>query len=539
MGRTAASITRLGRRWLAAAALCGCLLAPAVAESTIIAIGDVHGAFAEFEALLRGIGLIDAEHRWRGGDTKLVSLGDLLDRGPDSRRVMDLLRDLQAQAPAAGGQVHVLLGNHEAMNLIGDLRDVSAAEFAAYANDEPTTAASAPPVDRPVGYAEHRRAFAPGGDYGAWLLGLPAVLQIGDTLFMHGGLTPATAALGVAGINARVTADLRAAIAAGHTTTADTRAAYPLLGGGGPLWYRGLTSCHPLIEGDRIDAVLKALNARRMVVGHTPTPSRAIEARHDGRVIAIDTGMLRAFYRGQPRALRIEGERLAALDENGKVSALATPTGVRSGNDAAEAQIAAALARATPSGVDAATGLLQFDLEGTRFEARFVATGERAARRATALWRLDRLLGVALTPLTITYRLNGKSGYLYLVHGKWMPETRRAERGLSRPNHCTSSGGYAVLAAFDALTRSKPRRGEFLSYNTRNWRIRVTEQHETFGTQRKVLDYGDDARLPLALRKRLQQLDAETLQQRLGDWLPERELRALLSRRDKLLEWAS
>ena len=90
----------------------------------VVAFADVHGAYAELLGLLRETGIVDAQDHWAAGNTHLVSLGDLLDRGADSRKVMDLLMRLQGEAPAAGGQVHVLLGNHEAMNLLGDLRYV-------------------------------------------------------------------------------------------------------------------------------------------------------------------------------------------------------------------------------------------------------------------------------------------------------------------------------------------------------------------------------------------------------------------------------
>ena len=91
--------------------------------SRVVAIGDIHGAYDEFTGLLRAVGLVDGDLHWQGGNTHLVSLGDLVDRGAGSKQVMDLLMRLQEQAEAAGGRVHVLLGNHELMNLTGDLRD--------------------------------------------------------------------------------------------------------------------------------------------------------------------------------------------------------------------------------------------------------------------------------------------------------------------------------------------------------------------------------------------------------------------------------
>ena len=99
----------------------------------IIAVGDVHGDYEQFTAVLASAGLIDGNGNWTGGKTHLVQTGDVVDRGPDSRAVMDLLMKLEKQAAAAGGAVHALIGNHEAMNVYGDLRYVSPGEFASYA----------------------------------------------------------------------------------------------------------------------------------------------------------------------------------------------------------------------------------------------------------------------------------------------------------------------------------------------------------------------------------------------------------------------
>jgi len=102
----------------------------------VVAFGDVHGAYDELVALLRTTGLVGEDLKWTGGTTVAVSLGDLLDRGPDSRRVMDLLMRLQGEAQAAGGRLHVILGNHETMNLLGDLRYLVAEDYAGFAADE-------------------------------------------------------------------------------------------------------------------------------------------------------------------------------------------------------------------------------------------------------------------------------------------------------------------------------------------------------------------------------------------------------------------
>ncbi len=102
----------------------------------VVAVSDVHGAYDSMITTLGRAGVLGEEQAWNGGSTHLVITGDILDRGPDSRRVMDLLMRIEGEALDAGGRVHLLLGNHEVMNLVGDLRYVSKGEYAAFADDE-------------------------------------------------------------------------------------------------------------------------------------------------------------------------------------------------------------------------------------------------------------------------------------------------------------------------------------------------------------------------------------------------------------------
>src|SRR5258706_9260253 len=87
----------------------------------VVAIGDIHGDFDAFVGILQRARLVDPRNRW-SGNSILVQTGDFLDRGPKARAVMDLLMALQRDAPRQSGRVVVLMGNHEAMNIYGDLR---------------------------------------------------------------------------------------------------------------------------------------------------------------------------------------------------------------------------------------------------------------------------------------------------------------------------------------------------------------------------------------------------------------------------------
>ena len=205
----------------------------------IVAIADIHGALDSFTSILRETGLIDADSHWSGGDALLVQTGDFTDRGPEVRACMDLLMRLQEEAPAQGGEVIVTLGNHEAMNLIGFLRDTTPDDPAAFVDDDSedrrdeayelwtemrrrradsldqSEPQSTPEVRQawdeahPLGYVERMAAFGPDGRYGRWLRTLPTLVRIDDAIFMHAGLNPTYGDDSVDELNELISGDLQ------------------------------------------------------------------------------------------------------------------------------------------------------------------------------------------------------------------------------------------------------------------------------------------------------------------------------------------
>ena len=90
----------------------------------IVVVGDLHGAYDNFVMILKQTGLVDDLLQWKGGKTHLVQMGDILDRGDRARDIFDLLIRLEKDAKSAGGFVHVLIGNHEEMNLSDTAFDI-------------------------------------------------------------------------------------------------------------------------------------------------------------------------------------------------------------------------------------------------------------------------------------------------------------------------------------------------------------------------------------------------------------------------------
>ena len=303
----------------------------------IVAIGDIHGAYDRFVAILRAANLLDTRDRWIGQKTVLIQTGDIVDRGPDSRKAIDLIRKLERDAPRAGGRVYALLGNHELARLIDDWRYVSAGEFDAFKTGDSTDlrdraiavlgaeaekqAKAAGKTwnadeyrakfikDIPLGYLEMRQAFGPMGDYGKWVRARPTVARVNGILFMHGGISPMVAPMGCEGINLAVRKDLASLPlpleqAAMLFSSSET----------GPLWYRGLASDPEAKLGPELDATLMQMQARAIVFGHTTTPGRIV-TRLGGRIIQIDSGMVAGqFYPGGvPSALEFVGDKATVI----------------------------------------------------------------------------------------------------------------------------------------------------------------------------------------------------------------------------------
>ncbi len=274
----------------------------------IVAVGDLHGAYEEFTAVLKGTNLIDEALHWKGGRTHLVQIGDIIDRGPEARRIYDLLNNLEREAEEAGGRVHMLIGNHEAMALMGISFDyegfITVEQFTSFLPD----------LYRRRLVAEFRKKAGPDGDlnlfwkrlissdvraqslymqslrehYGRWIASHNTVIKINDVVFVHGGLNDRYSAWPLDRLNRTVSDELMSFVAGTPQPT------HVLYDGEGPLWYRDLAVKSEDVMNSELDTVLANLKASTLVVGHTPTAgSRSLESltRFSRRLWIIDTGI--------------------------------------------------------------------------------------------------------------------------------------------------------------------------------------------------------------------------------------------------------
>lgn len=583
--------------------------------SRVVAVSDIHGDYNAMVMTFQKAGVIDTDLHWVGGETQLVITGDLLDRGPDSRQVMDLIMRLEGEATDVGGRVHQLIGNHEVMNLVGDLRYVDLHEYAAFADDESakerekwfqqykriqtastgnseqadgrdeTVLLAAFDALAPPGFFGHRRAFRADGKYGKWLLEKPLMIVIDGTAFVHGGLSPYVAEHGLEGVNGILKTELRhylaeinsledlgllSPIVAFHDhkdvlaaaietqqidgpALASAKAIIALKkssihGSKSPLWYRGTVGCSEIVENDLLQSALDQIGANRVVIGHTPTLTRQILQRMNGRVFEIDTGMNKAAYKGSGNALVIEDGVLTVINEDGSSNSppLVHPrrVGYRSSDISADDLLEMlSIGEITRTMTDEkGTTIVQIEMAGNSIFAAFTENPRRTGQiPELAAYKLDLMLGLDLVPVTVLRDVGRKTGTLQFLPAARKTEPERAASNSGGGAWCPLSKQWNAMYIFDALIFNVGRLPETMLYSPDNWQLFSMTHGEAFRNSKDRPAYLRKIELNVTPSwvTALEELTDERLQKEFDSILRKRELSALRKRRDRLIREAS
>jgi hypothetical protein len=236
-------------------------------------VADTHGEFEIATELLISHRIIDETLSWSFGKGQLVFLGDVFDRGANHTELLWLIYKLEAEAARAGGAVHLVLGNHETMVLLGDDR---------YLHPK------YPQSTRTLNAPSYAALWGKNSILGRWLRTKASVMKIGDYLCVHGGLGPEL-------VSRKLTLDIinstvRDALGSRHALPQPLAENLTfIMGPDGPLWYRGYfdetgSGAARATSAD-VTAVLKHFNAKRILVGHTRVPT--ISSLYDGKAIAV------------------------------------------------------------------------------------------------------------------------------------------------------------------------------------------------------------------------------------------------------------
>ena len=233
----------------------------------IAVFSDVHGQFSLMQKLLLQHNIIDENNHWQFGKGHLVIPGDIFDRGKYVTESLWFLYKLQHQAQLAGGDLHLLLGNHEVMILNDDYRYLHP-KYISVSKQLNTSTSDL--------YAENTVL-------GSWLRNKNVVIKINNNLYTHGGLHPdlVNMQISLAEINQFFSNSL---VAKDNIPAAEIE--NYLHGADGPIWYRGYFSNIDIVQ---LDKLLTYYQAERIIVGHTS--HNEIIAKHKQRIIGVDSSI--------------------------------------------------------------------------------------------------------------------------------------------------------------------------------------------------------------------------------------------------------
>lgn len=237
----------------------------------VIALSDTHGQYDILFTLLKNQRIIDGEGNWIQGDAHLVMTGDMFDRGHQVNEVLWLLYQLDQQASAAGGRLHLLMGNHEQMVLRGDLRYI-----------HPRYELASELLKRP-----YDKLYDSSSELGQWLRSKHTLVKINDTLFLHGGISQEWVDRGLTISKANQL--YRQNLEKSKTEIKQDELLNFLFFSSGPTWYRGYFS--DSFTETELDSILAFLKVNRIVVGHTS--QERVLGLFNNKVLAVDSSIKR------------------------------------------------------------------------------------------------------------------------------------------------------------------------------------------------------------------------------------------------------
>ncbi|MEK7225175.1 MAG: metallophosphoesterase [Bacteroidota bacterium] len=215
-----------------------------------LAISDIEGSFRVFRKLLQANGVIDSNYNWTFGEGHLVLTGDFFDRGMQVTETLWLIYSLEEKAKAAGGYVHFILGNHEIMNMSGDIRYVH-------------------PKYKDIAVLLGERyedLYGENSELGRWLRTKNIAERVGDVLYIHGGISTE---MNNMNITLQELNELTRPWYHDSTFRYDDGRLDVIYGDAGPFWYRGYYKNPSKTVKQQVDSTLTKFNVKHIATGHT------------------------------------------------------------------------------------------------------------------------------------------------------------------------------------------------------------------------------------------------------------------------------
>ncbi|KAH8738513.1 hypothetical protein FG386_001895 [Cryptosporidium ryanae] len=250
-------------------------------DGRVVVIGDIHGDLKSLVTCLYLSGITDKNFNWAANNTMLIQIGDIVDRGPYAFQIYKLFNKLRNQAPLYNSKFIGLIGNHEIMNLCGQLQYVTNEDIETYGGSE----------NRMFEWSDN-------GFIGKYVKTLKLVVRVNDSLFVHAGLHPKYAKVGINMLEQNSKYLLNDI----YKHCDDYNSLF--FSEDGPLWTREISLGSDDISCSLVKDTLNILNLNRMIIGHTIQLDNRINLKCNNSLYLVDTGFSEAIY-GKPCLLEL------------------------------------------------------------------------------------------------------------------------------------------------------------------------------------------------------------------------------------------
>jgi hypothetical protein len=576
------------------------LLSPFCADQTqciwkdvkkIVAVGDVHGDYDNFVKILKAARIVDESLHWIAGQTHFVQTGDIIDRGDNARLVYDMIKRLETEAEEAGGKVHMLIGNHEELNITGvaigqpgyvtpyqfasflpdKLREKKENEFRKSIENQVKEGTNSDPAlieafletkwqelmkDKKL-QVLYTDTF--NENYGEWIIEHNAAVKINDIIFVHGGINLKYSTWSLQEINETLRKELthyRLAYKRGIAPRIDRKILYQP---DSPLWYRDFAIKNEKSYKKIVGRILKNLEANCMVIAHTPRGSAIVPehkeeiSRFDQRIWMIDTG-ISDFYFGILSYLLIENGKFSLTAwrdeevESVQEEVLTPRESIEEETKKTPQEyylLRAKIVAVEKDTVPGRTGAWKVTLDdGTTRKRAFFKHVHR--NRPTLLpdsysyeiaaYELDKLLDLQRIPPAVAREIDGVKGSLQLRIENCFPLDEQRIKKIRPPNSKTFENDLEEINVFENLTYCERKELDDILINKKDWKVWRLDFSEAFSPTPKLISGQNIVRCSKKLFNNLQKLKNEAIKEELKSYINEEEISALIKRKNLIIE---
>jgi len=557
----------------------------------IIAVGDIHGDYDNFVKILKSAGLVDDRLKWSAGKCHFVQTGDIMDRGDYAKYIMDLLKRLQKEALDAGGRVHVLLGNHEEMNITGIVfrypEYVSPKQFASFLPEnyrikmenefrrqlhnrsETGSNSDASFLDSYfdtkwkglVTDENIQKMYVNtfNSDYGTWLLEQNTAIKINDVIFAHGGISEKYSHWPLQKINDVMRKELnvyRLAYKRGIIPQIKREILYMP---DSPLWNRDYALKDERTYSRVVNKILKNLDANHMVIAHTPPGSPVIpenqkdevvfRTRFNQKIWMIDTGIAEYYY-GILSYLVYENEEFFMTewrDEEYAEDIPFEPSPIKLGELSREEMeyflYSAAVVNVSKGSVPGRTAAWRIELDDGEIQGRAMFKVVDVTRPTPlpdsykyelAAYALDKLLGFQKIPPMIKREIDGTLGSLQIRIENCFSLADKNEK--VPPDPQAFSDTLEEINVFENLIYNERTDLDDILIHQETWDIFRVDFSEAFEPTPALIPNQKIKRCSKELFRNLKELSDNVIRARLEEYLSEEEISALLRRKALIIE---